>query len=175
MGAPLAQPSDVEDLWRPLAADETARVSSLIAKASALLRQIVPAVDERIGLFQTDPSSPRALDPILVADVVATAVKNFVNNPSGVATETESVGPYSHSTSFLARGEKSNPAGQLMYTQELLDRLQPGLSMSELYSSIRTRPDGWTPPTWDANRKPYDGNVWDEFYGENTPYREGLV
>jgi hypothetical protein len=167
MAAPLAHPSDVEDVWRPIADDERPRIFSLIAKASALLRQIVPAVDDRIGLFATDPTSPRALDPVLVADVVATAVKNFINNPDGVATKTESVGPYSQSVSFLARGEKSNPAGQLMFTQELLDRLQPGQSMSELYGSIRTRPDGWKPQTWDADQKPGDGTVWDEFYRQH--------
>src|SRR5690242_15399862 len=118
---PLAAPADVEDVWRPLSSDEVPRITSLIMKASALLRQIVPAIDERIHVSATDPASPRALDRVLVADVVGTAVKDCVNNPEGVATKTEPVGPYSQSVSYLARGEKSNPAGRLGFTQELLD------------------------------------------------------
>ena len=165
---PLAYPTDVEDVWRPLTSDELPRITSLIAKASALLRQLVPAIDERIGLFTTDPDSPRALDPVLVADVVATAVKNFADNTRGAATMTETVGPYSQSVSFLARGQKSNPAGQLIFSQELLDRLQPGLSMSELYGTVRTPARGFKPRAWDVSPDPLEpyGDVWEAFYTE---------
>lgn len=140
MGLPLCRTDDVEDSWRPLATEEVPRVLRLIEKASAQLRQTMPALDDRLALFQTAPSARMALDPILVADVVATAVKDYLGNPNGAASETETVGPYSHSLSYVLRGEKGPPRGVLGFSPALLAKLEPTVPLSESSQSIRTQP-----------------------------------
>lgn len=140
MAVPLADASDVEDVWRPLTDDERIRVGSLLIKASALLRQLMPNLDTRMALFATDPTTRMALDPVIVATVVATAVKDYVTNPAGAASETETVGPYSHSLSYVLRGEKGPPRGVLGYSPALLAQLEPTVPESEARQSIRTKP-----------------------------------
>lgn len=138
---PLAEPADVADAWRPLTDDtEVSRIIRLIRKASAQLRQIMPTIDRRIGLFSTDPTSPLALDPILVADVVATAVRDFVVNPAGAISETQGVGPYSHSVTYAARGINDASRGTLAFSAALLAKLQPTVSESLARRAIRMRP-----------------------------------
>lgn len=100
---PLAHLEDVSAVWRPVAADEVERVSYLIALASAKLRAAVTFdLDARTALYATDPSAVTALDPVLVAGVVAGMVKRVLVNPSGVQSTTRSVGPYSESQTFGA-------------------------------------------------------------------------
>jgi hypothetical protein len=127
---PLAETSDVADLWRPLSDAETTRVARLIVKATAQLRQNCPFdIDERIELYTTDPTAPIALDPTLVADVVATVVKRFLVNVDGVASSSEGVGPYSRSATFVNRYDKSGSdvRGALQVTESDIDRLRPAV------------------------------------------------
>jgi hypothetical protein len=126
MPDPLASAEDVEDLWRPLTDDETARVERLIEKASALLRQATrQTIDTRIGLYATDPTDPRAVDPLNAATVVATVVKRFISNVEGVVSETDGSGPYSHSVAYALRGDKNDVRGQLIITDQDLEALAP--------------------------------------------------
>jgi hypothetical protein len=101
MGGPLASIEDVTLMYTPLAgADQPTldQITGLIQKASAILRQRIPWVDDRIARFGIDPTDVGGLDPVLVADVVATMIKRFLVNQSGATNQSETVGPYSHST-----------------------------------------------------------------------------
>lgn len=123
MGATYATVQDVIDIWPSLPADQSSRVENLLAKASALLRQETPFdIDERIALYATDPDDPKALDPLVVADVVATIVKRVLVNPDGTASESQTIGPYSKSRSFAKDGQTT--AG-LSVSQADVDRLRP--------------------------------------------------
>jgi len=132
---PLAFPSDLEDMWRPLSPAETVRAAALLEKSSALLRQALPALDVRIARFQADPSDLGGLDPVTVATVVATMTKRFLSNVQGVASE--GVGPYN--VTYAIRGEK-DVRGELQVTQVDLDALKPYRSKKSRVGSIKTRP-----------------------------------
>jgi hypothetical protein len=120
MAVPLAQVSDVAAVWRPVTdADEVARVTYLLGLASAKLRSVLPNIDVRIGLV---PPDPLALDPVLVAGVVAGMVKRVVVNPEGLQSSTRTVGPYSESKTHGAQGYGS---GELVVTAEDIAQLLP--------------------------------------------------
>lgn len=147
MPNPLATPADLADMWRPLADSETARAERLIVKASAMLRQNAPkapSIDQRIALFATDPNSLQALDPDLVATVVATIVKRFISNVDGAVSQTESVSGYSKSTSWALRGDK-DIRGEMQITEADLDKLRPYQPLAQI-GSIRIRPAMAPPP-----------------------------
>lgn len=133
MGTPLAATDDVALLYPPLVgADQalTDQVTGLIRKASALLRQRVPWVDDRIARFQVNPSDLGGLDPDVVSDVVATMVKRFLVNQSGATNQSETVGPYSHSTGWVIRGEKDVVLGELYVSPSDVDKLRGAVKMS---------------------------------------------
>jgi hypothetical protein len=132
--APLAVPSDVEDVWRPLTDAEKPRVLNLIAKASSKLRQKCPFdIDDRIGLFTsaTDPEQldVTALDPQIVADVVATIVKRFLVNQDGVASQSQGAGPFSKSATYVNRYDKtgSDVRGAIQVIDSDIEQLRPAV------------------------------------------------
>lgn len=130
MGVPLATPDDVAQLWRPLSSAEQQQVEGLIVKASARLRHAAPFdIDTRIALYSTDPTALTALDPDVVADVIATKVKNFLVNPDGVASGSETAGPFSKSATYVNRYDKtgSDIRGSLEFTDSDLDQLRPAV------------------------------------------------
>ena len=131
----LANADDVADLWRPLTSDETARVTRLIDKASALLRQRAPWVDDRVALFQSDPSNPAALNPETVATVVATIVKRFLSNVQGVVSE--GTGPYS--VTYAIRGEK-DIRGEMYVSDADLEKLKVPAKAGSRIGTVKTRP-----------------------------------
>lgn len=131
---PLAETSDLEDMWRPLDTSEVQRAENLLAKASALLRQVQPNVDARIAAFQEDPTDPIGVDPVLVATVVATIVKRFISNVEGATSQ--SIGPLS--MSYALRGDK-DVRGELQVTSGDLQKLQMYRPKSRI-GSIRVRP-----------------------------------
>lgn len=139
---PLADYTDVESVWRPLTDAEQDQVYDLISKASAKLRQAGRAlnIDARMALFLTTPTDPHALDPIIVADVVATIVKRFLVNPDGLASESESEGPFSHSGTYVNRYDKtgSDVRGAIQIIQSDLDQLMPGATVSGI-GTVRPR------------------------------------
>jgi len=141
MSTPLATPEDVEALWRPFTPAETAQVEQLIVKASAKLRHACPFdIDQRITLFTTDPSAPTALDPDVVADVVATIVKRFMVNVDGFASMSETAGPFSRSGTYVNRYDKtgSDVRGAIQITESDIDQLRPAVP-ANVPSSFRYR------------------------------------
>jgi hypothetical protein len=122
MADPLAELADVVELV-PSASSDSSRVTGLIAKASADLRQKLPSVDQRIANFQTDSTDPTGLDPVLVASVVATAVKRFWVNQDGATNTSETMGPYSQSKGFALRGDK-DVRGEIAISTSDLARLR---------------------------------------------------
>lgn len=106
MTVPLADPNDVADLFRPLTAPELSTVGRLILVVSSRLRHAAPFdIDARIALFATDPTNRLALDPVVVASVVATIIKRFMANPEGLTQLTQTTGPFSTTKSYTAKSE----------------------------------------------------------------------
>lgn len=155
MPDPLATPADVADIWRPLSTAEQSQATNLIVKASALLRAHAPFdVDARLALETTDPDR---LDAEVVASVVAGIVKRVMVNPDSAVSATESVGPYSHSTTFAQRsGSADVMRGDLVVTRADIAMLKPAATTFPKPFTIRTsrhhrQPDPpvrtW-PPLW---------------------------
>jgi hypothetical protein len=146
----LAQPADVAAIWRPLSDDEVVRVAHLIHLASAKLRAAVSFdLSARVDLFAVSPSDPLALDPVLVAGVVAAMVKRVLVNPDGLQSSTRTVGPYSESRTHGAQGEGS---GEVQVTAADLAALAPRVVRSPVRTlqtglSDRMLPDRW-PHRW---------------------------
>lgn len=135
MSDPLCQYSDVEAaLLRPLAVQEEIYVDVLIDQASALLRNAAPSIDARIARYKTNPQDLTAVSPMAVATVVAGAVKRYIRNPEGIASQ--STGPYS--VTYALRSEKS-ARGVLQITVEDLQTLFPNRKRLRA-GTIRTRP-----------------------------------
>jgi hypothetical protein len=139
---PLASADDVADIWRPLSAAEQTQATRLIGKASAMLRAACPFdIDVRIALADTDPGNPQALDPTLVATVVAGMVKRVMVNPDGAAAKTETTGPYSSSTSFTSLrdpGSAQETRGDLVVLAEDIQALRPKVGFAQPFT-INTR------------------------------------
>ncbi|MGZ4588679.1 MAG: hypothetical protein ACXVX9_12860 [Mycobacteriaceae bacterium] len=139
MANPLASTDDVVDLWRPFTStDEQARVSRLIVKASALLRQALPWVDARIARFNTDPTDLGGLDPVTVATVVATMVKRYLVNPDGATNTSETAGIFSHAKGFALRGDK-DVRGELIVTESDIAALTPPSMLRPRMATLRTK------------------------------------
>jgi len=134
----LAVSSDLIALAPSAAQFGEDRITALLAKASARLRQRLPSVDDRIECFETDPDDPRGLDPVLVADVVATAVKRFLDNPTGATNTSETAGPFSKSTGFALRGDK-DIRGEIVITDDDLKALKVA-QLRPMMGTARTRP-----------------------------------
>lgn len=125
-------------LLRPLTEQESQYVAQLLISASALLRNASPALDSRIALYESDPTTPRAVDPDVVAAVAAGIVKRYLVNPKGLASTTEGVGPYSHGETYALRAE-ADVRGVMQVTAEDLATLTPNRRRLRA-GSIRTRP-----------------------------------
>lgn len=87
----------VESLWRPIDAAESGRVAALVVMAEAL----VTAEDSGVQSRLASGALARDVYEAVVVDMVRIAMAN----PEGVASASESAGPFSHSASF------TNPAG----------------------------------------------------------------
>ncbi|MGZ6852470.1 MAG: Gp19/Gp15/Gp42 family protein [Mycobacteriaceae bacterium] len=139
MANPLATTDDVADLWRPFTStDEEARVSRLVAKASALLRQALPSVDARIARFNVDSADLGGLDPVTVATVVATMVKRYLVNPDGATNTSETAGQFSHAKGFALRGDK-DVRGELIVTESDIAALTPASPLRPRMATLRTK------------------------------------
>lgn len=74
--ANFAEPSDVAAWWRDLSPEEEARATALLTSASALIRDRVPTVDDRITAGTLDPEIPKI--------VAIGATLRILQNPNGV-------------------------------------------------------------------------------------------
>lgn len=95
--APFTDTTLLEQIFRPLTADERATAGALIPIASAMLRAKVPDIDNRI--------TAGTLDPSLAAYAVASMVQRVLigrSRPEGVAVESETLGPWAESTTYLS-------------------------------------------------------------------------
>ena len=103
MAAPFATADDVAARWRPLTADEDSVATTLCLDASNLLRARFPGIDAQIG---------QQLDQDVVIAVVAGIVKRaMLGGGDGVASQSDSVGPYGQNRTF------ANPLGNVFLTQ----------------------------------------------------------
>lgn len=84
---PFATPSDVEGMWRPLTDDEATVVANQLDFASAIIRQQVPTVDDRI--------QDGSLDAALVMFIATSMVVRSARNPDGWRTEQRQIDDYS--------------------------------------------------------------------------------
>lgn len=143
MPAPLVAPSDVETaLLRALTTDEATYAPDLCFKATEMLRQAMPGVDDRIARYGTDDKS--ALSPFTVAAVLAGAIKRFLVNPTGATSISETAGPFSQTTGYGARPASAGggAVGELAITEADLAKLAPP-PPSTAASTIRTGHRRW--------------------------------
>lgn len=93
---PLAVPEDIAGVWRALTAGEETRVTVLIDHASRIVRLRWTDLDARIAAG--------TLNAALVAQVVARMVTRVMDLPAGTGVKqtSETVGPYSSSTTYDA-------------------------------------------------------------------------
>ncbi len=138
MGNPLAVFADVSLLWTPLTSADQGRVDGLIVKASALLRQKIPWVDQRVVLFGQDPMNLGGLDPAVVANVIATMVKRYLSNPDGATNSNRTVGPYAEARGYALRGDK-DIRGELVVTESDVAALTPAVKSRARIGTIKAR------------------------------------
>lgn len=149
---PLADVQDVVDVWHPIPDAQLTQVENLIAKASAKLRQAAPYdVDARLAMFTEQPTNPQRLDPIVVADVVATVVKRFLVNVDGAFTYSHTVPGFTQSATFVNRYDKTGGSthGALQVTDSDLEQLKQAAPMTPM-PPIRILPGRSYPVPWRA-------------------------
>lgn len=151
----LCTADDVGDLWRPPTDDaERAKFERIIGKASALLRQKLPAVDTRIATFSTTPTDPSALDPDTVAAVVATVVKRFLSNPDGTTHVSKTLGGASVSYGYALRGD-TDLRGELVINETDLAKLEAPSSSLPRLATVKTKHG--LAPACDPTAAEFDG------------------
>lgn len=125
--APLATAQDVADIWRALSDAEAQQATNLLAKASALLRNRLGNIDDRVALFATEPTDVAALDPQIVANVVAGMVKRVMVNPAGAVNNSVSVDGVSRSQSFVGSrfAQPDVGLGELTVSDSDVEKLTP--------------------------------------------------
>lgn len=139
MPDPLTTQRDVETaLIRPLTTAESVYIDGLIDQASALLRQAAPSIDDRIARYSRDPSDLTAVSDAVVSAVLAGVVKKYIINPTGIASQHDSEGPFSHAVAYALRSEKET-RGVLQITQVDLAALFPNRKRLRA-GTIRLRP-----------------------------------
>lgn len=106
MLVPFANTYDIEARWRPLSDAETARATTLLRDASALIRAERPTVDAMMFAQTMDEQVPRM---IAVAMVKRAMVGG--EDAQGVQSQQQTAGPFSQQFTF------SNPSGDLYLTR----------------------------------------------------------
>jgi hypothetical protein len=135
----LTTSDDVETaLLRPLTAGEGLYIDDLMVQATELLRLARPSIDARIARYTADPTDPGGVSAKAVAAVLAGVIKKYLINPTGIATTTRSVGPYSQSIAYALRSEKER-RGALEITDDDIAVLFPSRKRPRA-GTIRTRP-----------------------------------
>lgn len=135
----LVTPDDVAAaLLRPLTDSEDTYIYTLIGQASALLRNAAPSIDDRLARYAADPTDPTGISQATVQAVLSGVIKRYLINPSGLASTSEAMGPYSTTTSYALRSEKET-RGILQITSEDLAALFPNRKRLRA-GTIRVRP-----------------------------------
>lgn len=131
------QGKDVVTDLRPLKPNEASYIESHLQTVSGQLRQKMPRIDARIALWGT--ADPTALDPTLVAGVLADVIRRFLLNPEAAASKTTATGPWSNTISFASYGKSIGGTGELVVTDDDLAKLD-GPPAPNLPRMIRLRP-----------------------------------
>lgn len=107
---PYATVKDLEQVWRPLGADEKARADALLAQASNYLRQV--AINNQINLDQKIINDPTGILSENVKMVVLAAVQRVMSMPDNIPNDatqwTQSATPYSESIGFSGGAASSS-------------------------------------------------------------------
>lgn len=111
---------DVADRWRPLTADETAKVTLLLADAWALIKLRIPGIEARLAAL------PPTLDVNLVIMVQAAMVMRMMRNPDGYRQE--QIQGYSYTR------DDNSASGALFLSADELDLLEASASSSGAYT-----------------------------------------
>jgi len=145
MAEPLATIADVEQAFRPLTGDEGSQAQHLLVLASALIRNEVPGVDDRLGAGD--------LDTEVVSNVVAAIVIRGLRNPDGARQKSETVGPFTHSSTYA---DTVSQLSLLPYERRLL---APATGRLAGLGTIRVQP-GLAPPPGDRTPLPPADPWW---------------
>lgn len=167
--------ADLEDLQQllptPIKDADADRLTGLLMRASALVRQKAPHTDQRIanGL----------LDPLVASTVVAGIVKRMILNPDGASSKTVSTGPYSTSVSYVDRYEGADGSlairGSLQVTKGDLDQLRPVPTAASRIGSIKLRPALAPAYGWQGDRLVEDGLAGYPDTGLDDPTSEPII
>lgn len=104
MTAPFATSADVAARWRPLSPDEEQVADVRCWDASLLIRAEFPGIDSQVTNGSVDSQ-------VLVAITAGVVRRAMLGGGDGIASQSESVGPFSRSTGF------SNPMGDIYLTE----------------------------------------------------------
>lgn len=104
--AAFATSQELEQRWRTLTVAEHTQATALLEDVSAMIRALVPTIDDRLVSGDLDAAIPRM--------VAVAAVKRAMQSPQGmegVSAVNQTAGPFSQNTSF------ANPGGNLWLTR----------------------------------------------------------
>lgn len=153
--ADFATFEDIESIWRPLNDSEQTAATERLAEASALLRILVPGIDDRAA---ADPNLA-----ILAKAKVVNAVFRVMRNPMGAKQLQEAAGPFSHSMSGMD-GSGSN--GVFFTDDELMVLRASTAQIGSSYVGVRR---GWGSETGyrrdSGPGDPYQGDAVGQPFG----------
>lgn len=139
MAEPLTDSDAVEAaLLRPLSTAEATYIDALIDQVSAQLRGRLRSIDDRIARYETDPADPAAISPESVSAMLANVIRRALVNPQGVASRSNSAGPYSLSETF--RSVNAVDLGIAITDDDLAQILPEVIDGFVMPRTIRTRP-----------------------------------
>lgn len=129
---PYATVSDIEALWRPLTAQETARANSLLPVVSDALRQ---EAMNRGGSLDDMIQTGQVLDTVVKAVTVDVTVRCLLSSTSGepMTQESQSALGYSWSGTYL------NAGGGIFIKNSELKRIglkRQGIEVLEIYDTL---------------------------------------
>ena len=129
---PFATVSDIEALWRPLTAQETARANSLLPVVSDALRQEAMT---RGGSLDDMIQTGHVLDTVVKAVTVDVTVRCLLSSTSGepMTQESQSALGYSWSGTYL------NAGGGIFIKNSELKRIglkRQGIEVLEIYDTL---------------------------------------
>jgi hypothetical protein len=136
---PLTDSDAVEAaLLRPLSTAETVYIDVLIDQVSGQLRNRLRTIDARIAAYEADPADTSGIDPAAVTGMLANVIRRALVNPQGVASRSNSAGPYAQSETF--RSVNAVDLGLAITDDDLAQILPTIVDGFVMPGTIRTRP-----------------------------------
>lgn len=81
--ADFADPSDIAAQWRTLSTEEESRATALLPRASAIIREAVPSVDDRVTAGSLDAELPKGV----AVDMVVRVLDRPTDDVTSVTTD----------------------------------------------------------------------------------------